>query len=72
MHLMTYVACKNAKFTMTLSTTHHTMLGRCVESRQSNTCTCTYRDFKLKLIYKVECLQANRLYSPHLYVHVHE
>ena len=48
---MTYVARKNAKFTMKLSATCHAALGRCGESRQSNTLTVTV---ELNLIYNVE------------------
>ena len=52
------LAHKNAKFTMKLSATHHAALGRCGESRRSNS---TYCDFELKLIYNVQCLRTNRL-----------
>ena len=41
------LARKNAKFTMKLSATCHAVLGRCGESRRSNTLTVTVRFFEL-------------------------
>ena len=50
-----YLSRKNAKFTLKLSATPHTMLGRCGESRRSNTLTIIS---SLRLICNVQCLQA--------------
>ena len=41
------LARKNAKFTVKLSATSHAVLGRCGESRRSNTLTVTVRFFEL-------------------------
>ena len=56
------LARKNAKFTMKLSATRHAALGRCGESRRSNTLTIDTIPREVKLIYSVQCLQANSLY----------
>ena len=41
------LARKNAKFTVKLSATCYAVLGRCGESRRSNTLTVTVRFFEL-------------------------
>ena len=59
-HDQTDLARKNAKFTMKLSTTRHAALGRCGESRRSNTLTVTSRIYN---VYSV-CKQTAYTVSP--------
>ena len=58
-HDLSYVACKNAKFTIKLSATRHAALGKCGESRRSNTLTVIVCFVELKLVFLANCL-----YSP--------
>ena len=67
------LAHKNAKFTMKLSATRHTALGRCGESRRSNTLTVTssLSQYAMYSVCKQTAYTMSSCRRAFLYVHIY-